>query len=70
MVDNWNKVAHETAAGFKNIHFIDLGQVFCEKGICSMLDEKGNLLYRDAGHLNIRGSIYAAPFVINELRKK
>ena len=69
VVDNWSKAAHETAAGFKNIHFIDLEQVFCKNGVCSMLDEKGNLLYRDAGHLNIRGSIYAAPFVIDEIRK-
>lgn len=69
MVDNWNKVAHETAAGYKNIHFIDLEQVFCKNGTCSMLDDKGKMLYRDAGHLSIRGSMYAAPFIMNELRK-
>ena len=34
-----------------------------------MLDQKGNMLYSDTNHLNIRGSLYAAPYIINELRK-
>ena len=68
-IENWSRIAHETAAGYKNIHFIDLAKVFCEDGICSMLDQKGNMLYRDTNHLNVRGSLYAAPFIISELRK-
>ena len=68
MIDNWSKIAHETAAGYKNIHFIDLADVFCNNGTCSMLDKKGNMLYGDTNHLNIKGSMYAAPFIINHLR--
>ena len=67
--DNWDKVAHQIAAGYKNIHFIDLEHVFCSNGICSMLDSKGNMLYRDGSHLNIKGSIYAAPFIFDKLRE-
>ena len=69
MLANWNKVAHEEASSYKNIHFIDLTNVFCHDGVCSMLDNKGNILYRDSDHLNIKGSVYAAPFIMNELRK-
>ena len=68
-IENWSRIAHETAAGYNNIHFIDLAEVFCRNGICSMLDSKGNMLYRDTNHLNTRGSLYAAPFIIRELRK-
>ena len=35
-----------------------------------MLDHKGNLLYRDPTHFNVRGSFYAAPFVMDQLRKQ
>jgi len=65
---NWNKIAHEKAAGYKNIQFIDMADVLCRNGTCSMLDPKGNMLYGDVNHLNIRGSIYAAPFIFNKLR--
>ena len=65
---NWNKIAHEKAADYKNIHFIDMAEVLCRDGMCSMLDPKGNMLYGDVNHLNIRGSIYAAPFIFNKLR--
>ena len=68
-MEHWNKLAHELAVGHKNIHFIDLAEAFCKKGTCAMLDDRGNMLYRDGGHLNAKGSIYAAQFIINELRK-
>ena len=66
---NWNSVAHKKAAGYKNIHFIDMAEVLCKNGTCSMLDDKGNMLYGDVNHLNIRGSIYAAPFIFSKLRE-
>ena len=69
MWDNWNRIAHEAAADFKNVNFINLEQYFCNNGICSMLDEKGNLLYRDGNHLNIKGSIYVAPYIMKKLRE-
>ena len=69
MLDNWSRIAHETAAGYDNIHFINLEDVFCHNGICSMLNGKGELLYLDVGHLNLRGSIYAAPFILDKLRQ-
>lgn len=69
MADNWNKVSHEAAQDFENVHFIDLEKLFCPDGSCSMLDSKGNLIYRDAYHLNIRGSVYAAPFIARQLRQ-
>ena len=68
--DYWNKVSKEYASGYKNIHFIDLAEVFCKNGICSMLDTEGNMIYQDLNHLNIKGSYYAAPFIIEELRKQ
>ena len=70
MIDNWSRIAHETAAGYKNIHFIDLADVLCENGTCSMLDRKGTLIYRDTDHLNIHGSLYVAPFIWDILRRK
>ena len=69
-VDNWNKVALELAAGYGNIHFIDLEHVFCSKGICSMLDRHGNMLYRDSLHFNVKGSFYSAPFIMSQLRQQ
>ena len=68
--DYWKKVSLETAAGYRNIHFIDLGKFFCPGEVCSMLNGRGSLLYKDRHHLNIKGSIYAAPFIMEELRKQ
>jgi len=68
-IENWSKIAHGTAAGYKNIHFIDMADIFCHDGLCSMLDSKGNMLYNDTNHLNRKGSLYAAPFIIEQLRK-
>ena len=67
--DNWNKVSREQARGYKNIHFINLRQVFCRDGTCSMLDGRDNMLYMDRNHLNIRGSVHAAPFIFSSLRR-
>ena len=69
MVDNWNKISREKSLGYKNVHFIDLEKIFCSDGTCSMLDRKGNMLYMDFTHLNTRGSLYAAPFLLEQLRK-
>lgn len=65
---NWSKVAHDTAVNYKNIHFIDMSDAFCHYGFCSMLDRKGNMLYRDTNHLNTKGAIFAAPFIMDKLR--
>mgnify|MGYP006365982509 FL=1 len=67
--NNWNKVAREQASGYKNIHFIDLEKYFCPDKTCSMVDSSGKLLYRDNSHLNITGSLFVAPFMIEQLRK-
>ena len=68
-IDNWSQIARETARGYKNIHFIDLAEAFCNNGMCSMLDQKGNMLYGDSNHLNAKGSIYVAPFIIRQLKQ-
>ena len=68
-IDNWSSIAHETAVGYKNIHFIDLSEDLCKNGICSMLDDRGNMLYRDPNHLSIKGSIYVGPFVMSKIRQ-
>ena len=68
-IDHWAKLSKETATGYKNIHFVDLVHAFCSGGICSMLDHEGDILYRDRGHLNIKGSLYAGPFLMNTLRE-
>ena len=67
-VDTWNNISRELATGYKNIHFIDLEQVLCTKGICSMLDRQGIMLYRDLQHLNVKGSIYVSDFIMTKLR--
>ena len=67
---NWKKIALETAAGYSNVHFIDLAQAFCNHGTCSMLDSSGNFLYQDTHHLNVKGSIYVAPFITEQLYKQ
>ena len=67
-VDNWEKIARETSAGYKNIHFIDLEQFFCPRDVCSMLGLNGEFLYMDFNHLNKKGSIYVAPFILDHLR--
>ena len=61
--DSWNKVMLENSSEFKNVHFIKLEQAFCTDGKCSMLDNKGNMLFSDDHHLNIKGSLFAAPFI-------
>ena len=68
-IDNWKRVSLEVSREYENIHFIDLEQLFCKNGICSMLDSEGNILYRDDNHLNVRGSFYAAPFLLEQLRE-
>ena len=67
-IHDWNAASRETARGYKNIHFIDLEQVFCQQGKCSMLDDQGVMLYYDLGHLDIKGAIYAAHFIFSKLR--
>ena len=67
--NNWIKVSRETAAGYSNIHFIDMADVFCSDGRCSMMDRTGRMMYLDNEHLNVTGSLYAAPFILNALRK-
>ena len=66
--NNWIKVSRETAAGYSNIHFIDMADVFCSDGSCSMMDSKGRMMYLDNEHLNVIGSRFAAPFILNALR--
>ena len=61
--DSWNKVMLENSSEFKNVHFIKLEQAFCTDGKCSMLDNKGNMLFSDDHHLNIKGSLFVAPFI-------
>ena len=68
--DRWNKIARETAAGNSRIHFINPEEVLCPGNVCSMLDDKGTFLYKDVHHLNDKGSIYVAPFIVNKLRDK
>lgn len=67
--NTWIKISHETAAGYSNVHFIDMAEPFCSDGICSMMDSKGNMLYRDREHLNVNGSLFVAPFIMDALRK-
>ena len=69
--DNWEKVSRETADGYKNVHFIDLKEVFCNKnGICPLLDRNGKLMFLDKrSHLDTAGSIYAAQFIFEKLRE-
>lgn len=69
MVDYWNKVAHEAAVGYTNVYFLNLQNVFCPAGRCSMLDDDGDLIYMDRGHLNVKGSIKAATFIFDKLRQ-
>ena len=69
MVDYWSKISHETAKGHQNIHFINLEQVICPHGICSMIDERGDLLFMDRGHLNIVGSLKVASHILSKLRQ-
>jgi peptidoglycan/LPS O-acetylase OafA/YrhL len=65
---DWNNIANEIAAGYQNINFINLENVFCTRGTCSMIDDHGVMLYEDLGHLNVRGSIHAARYIFNKLR--
>ena len=69
MLDHWAKLSKDASIGYKNISFINLADVFCSAGKCSMLDSKGKILYRDRGHLNIKGSLYVAPFIFDKLRQ-
>ncbi len=68
-MDNWKKISHETAEGYNNINFINLEQFFCPDGVCSMLDETGDILYQDREHLNIKGSFHAASFILKHLKQ-
>ena len=66
-ITKWNKISYETARLYKNVHFIDLSDVFCKNDNCSMLDSKGSMLYLDSHHLNVKGSIYVAPYILEKL---
>lgn len=69
IMDYWSRTARETSTGYSNIHFIDLKDVLCTKGSCSLLDDKDRILYQDGQHLNLTGSIYVANFILKKLQE-
>lgn len=48
------------------IKLLETYKYFCNNYECTMLDENGNILYRDSNHLNIIGS----RFIGNRLLKE
>lgn len=48
------------------VHYIDLDNVFCGFGKCSM-EDGGFVLYRDMHHLNIDGSLYVGEKIKSDL---
>lgn len=53
----YSDVIKAALAAVPEVHYIDLDNVFCSVGKCSM-EDGDHLLYRDMHHLNIDGSLY------------
>lgn len=58
------KLVEREAAKYKNVHVVDLMQMFCDEEKCTMI-KNGKMLYRDSQHINRIGAAVVAPFVIN-----
>ena len=67
-IEAYSDIAKQVAAKYPNVKFIDLSNVLCRNGICSMIDNKGRLLYRDSDHLNSAGSLFVAPTILKVIR--
>jgi len=62
------KLVEKEAGKYRNIHVVDLTQVFCQDKTCSMV-KNGKMLYDDSQHLNRTGAAVAAPFVFQAFGK-
>ena len=62
------KLVEKEAGKYRNIHVVDLTQVFCQDKTCSMV-KNGKMLYGDSQHLNRTGAAVAAPFVFQAFGK-
>lgn len=60
-----NKVLKEFAESTPNTFYVDAAQAFCIDGICETVRD-GKILYSDANHLSIDGSIIAAKEILKK----
>jgi len=58
-----NKVLREFAESHPNTFYVDAAQAFCNEGICETVRD-GKILYSDANHLSIDGSIIASKEIL------
>lgn len=61
----YEKQARIAAEVHSNVRVVDLKDIFCSNGECSMAPF-GTNLYRDRTHLNFSGSKYAAKFLLDQ----
>lgn len=61
----YERQARIAAKNYSNVSVIDLKDLFCTNGKCSMAPFGANL-YRDRSHLNYSGSKYAAKFLLEK----
>ncbi|ULQ46705.1 acyltransferase [Flagellatimonas centrodinii] len=59
--------AAQYVEAFDNIVVIDTMSWFCDSRVCRYLDEQGELLYRDGGHLSVLGADFVVARLLSRL---
>lgn len=67
--DRYKKIVNEVVSkNFPKVKVLDLNPLFCRNEKCNPLGTNGNtLLYSDRSHLNYKGSVYVAPYLLKAL---
>ena len=53
----------------KTVTYVPMAQIFCPDGVCSQIDEAGDILYSDPYHLSKKGSHHIAPILLSTARE-
>jgi hypothetical protein len=62
-------IFREALKGYPNVDFVELRDLFCERGDCRF-DPTGDVLYRDSNHLNPEGSDYVARRIVPHIQER
>ena len=67
-IQNYNNLAKMIAKDYKNISFVDLSNILCDKDFC-YISKNGKVLYRDNNHLNYNGSALVSYEIMKVIRQ-
>lgn len=59
----------QAAKEYPNVKVFDLSSLFCKDSNHCYIKINGRILYSDFNHFNPEGSLYVAPFIVDEIAK-